>query len=80
MQNVALQLGLKSVRLYEEYATNKKEGNVFDDGFLICAGTWGVTASGLSDNYHDSTWNDVHNIWIGRQYFREVLLSDLIKN
>jgi hypothetical protein len=80
MQKAANVLGLKSVRLYEEYATNKKEVNVFDDDFLICAGTWGATASGLSDYYHDSTWNDVHNIWVGRQYFRTVLLSDLTKN
>jgi hypothetical protein len=80
MQKAANVLGLKSVRLYEEYATNKKEVNIFDDDFLICAGTWGATASGLSDNYHDSTWNDVHNIWVGRQYFRTVLLSDLTKN
>ncbi|HMC01413.1 MAG TPA: hypothetical protein VKN14_10310 [Flavobacteriaceae bacterium] len=79
MQKVAHNLGMKSVRLYEEYATNSKPVNIFDDDFLICAGTWGATASGLSDNYHDSTWNDSHNVWIGRQYFRDVLLSDIKK-
>ena len=77
MQKAAVNLGLKSVNLYQEYSTKAKAMNVFDDDFLICAGTWGATASGLSDNYHDSTWNEVHNVWIGRQYFREVLLSDL---
>jgi len=77
MQKVAAMLGIKTVRLYEEYATNAKAQNVFDDAFLLCAGTWGATASGLSDNLHNSTWNKGHNIWIGRQYFRDVLLSDL---
>lgn len=79
MQNVAKQLKMTSVRLYEEYATNKKDLNVFDDGLLTSAGTWGATASGLSDFYHNSTWNEGHNIWIGRQYFRDVLISDLEK-
>lgn len=79
MQNVAKKLKIPSVRLYEEYATDKKDQNVFDDAFLTSAGTWGTTASGLSDFYHNSTWNEGHNIWIGRQYFRDVLLSDLEK-
>ena len=79
MQKVAKQLKIPSVRLYEEYATNLKDQNVFDDAFLVCAGIWGATASGLSDYYHDSTWNEGHNIWIGRQYFRDVLLTDLKK-
>ncbi|TVZ60025.1 hypothetical protein NA63_2571 [Flavobacteriaceae bacterium MAR_2010_105] len=79
MQKVANRLALKSVRLYEEYATNQKPINVFENAFLLCAGTWGATASGLSDHFHDSTWNEGHNVWIGRQYFRDVLLSDLKK-
>jgi len=79
MQKVARSLGIKSVRLYEEYATNKKDQNVFDAAFLVCAGTWGATASGLSDHQHNSTWNESHNIWIGRQYFRDVSLDELEK-
>jgi len=79
MQKVASSVGIKIVRLYEEYATNAKEQNVFGDEFLVCAGTWGATASGLSDELHNSTWNEGHNIWIGRQYFRDVLLVDLKK-
>ncbi|MGM5470107.1 PIG-L family deacetylase [Flavobacteriaceae bacterium LMO-SS05] len=79
IQKVAAGLNIPSVRMYEEYATNLKEKNMDDDAFLVCAGTWGATASGLSDYFHDSTWNDEHNIWIGRQYFRDVLLSDLKK-
>jgi len=77
MQKVAGALGIKSVRLYEEYATNAKDQNIFGDDFLLCAGTWGATASGLSDKFHNSTWNEGHNIWIGKQYFRDVLLTDL---
>jgi len=79
MQKVASSVGIKTVRLYEEYATNAKEQNVFGDEFLLCAGTWGATASGLSDEFHNSTWNEGHNIWIGRQYFRDVLIVDLKK-
>ena len=79
IQNVAKKLKIPSVRLYEEYATNKKDQNIFNDGFLTSAGTWGATASGLSDFYHNSTWNEGHNVWIGRQYFRDVLLFDLEK-
>ena len=79
MQKVARNLGIKTVRLYEEYATNSKDQNVFADDFLLCAGTWGATASGLSDYFHNSTWNEGHNIWIGKQYFREVSLDDLEK-
>lgn len=79
MQKVARLLKITSVRMYEEYATSSKPMNIFDDAFLNCAGTWGATASGLSDNNHDSTWNEGHNVYIGRQYFRDVLLSDLEK-
>lgn len=79
MQKVARVLGIKTVRLYEEYATNVKDQNVFDDDFLTCAGTWGATASGLSDHSHNSTWNEGHNSWIGRQYYRDIPLADLEK-
>ena len=79
MQKVARDLCVNMLRLYEEYATNSKAQNVFDDAFLLSAGTWGATASGLSDYFHHSTWNEGHNIWIGRQYFREVSLEDLEK-
>ncbi|MEQ9425245.1 MAG: PIG-L family deacetylase [Cyclobacteriaceae bacterium] len=80
LQDVAKSLGLKSVRLYQEYATNKKPYNVDGDYFLICAGTWGATASGLSDSKHYSTWDKIHNSWIGRQYFRVVRLEDIVRD
>lgn len=77
LQNVARKLNLKTVRLYEEYVTSNKPHNVFPDDFMISAGCWGATASGLSDMGHYSTWDKVHNAWIGRQYFREVDLNEL---
>ena len=77
MQKVAKGLGITHVNLYQEYATNKKEMNITGDEFLLCAGTWGATASGLSDSYHYSTWDSGHNAWIGRQYMRRVKLSDI---
>ncbi len=71
MQDLAKEMKINSIRLYQEYATSEKEMNIKDEEFLISAGTWGATASGLSDHNHYSTWDRVHNSWIGRQYFRE---------
>lgn len=70
-QEIAEELEVESIRYYIEYATNSQPMNVVDEAFLISAGTWGATASGLSDMGHYSTWDPVHNSWIGRQYFRE---------
>lgn len=55
---------------YQNYVTSKKENNVSEEDYLISAATWGVTASGISDKEHYSTWDSVHNAWIGKQYFR----------
>jgi hypothetical protein len=30
----------------------------------------------LSDYQHSSTWDSVHNSWIGRQYYREEVLDE----
>lgn len=70
-QSIARDAGVQTIRFYQEYSTNKKPLNVFDVELLNCAGTWAATASGLSDMGHNSTWDEVHNSWIGRQYFRE---------
>ena len=70
-QSIAREAGAAIIRFYQEYATNQKPLNVEGREFLNCAGTWGATASGLSDSGNTSTWDDVHNSWIGRQYFRE---------
>lgn len=75
MQDVASDLNVSLIRYYEEYSTNKKPINVEGADFLNCAGTWGATASGLSDMGHYSTWDSTHNSWIGRQYYREEKLG-----
>ena len=75
-QSIAKDLKVDKLRLYTEYATSEQPMNIFDEEFLVCAGTWGATASGLSDHEHYSTWDRVHNAWIGRQYFREIELSE----
>src|SRR5690606_25180658 len=46
--------------------------NVFNEDYLISAGTWGATGSGLSDNFHNPTWDNIHNVWVGKQYFRTI--------
>ncbi|MBT8254762.1 MAG: PIG-L family deacetylase [Bacteroidia bacterium] len=72
MQKLSKRFKNVELYLYEEYASSKKPLNIFNDDFLISAGTWGATASGLSDMNHNSTWDEGHNVWIGRQYFRVI--------
>ena len=33
-------------------------------------GTWSATTSALADNHAPSTWNALHNSWLGRDYQR----------
>ena len=75
VQDVARELGKGSINLYIDYHSNTLPLNVFDAHFLLCAGTWGATASGLSDMGHYSTWDNAHNSWIGRQYYRTVMIG-----
>jgi len=75
MQDVARDLNVASVNLYLEYITNGMDQNIVGNDYLISAGTWAATASGLSDFYHKSTWDSVHNVWIGKQYFRSMKIS-----
>ena len=60
------------MNLYTEYHTNSLSQNVFGSDYLVSAGTWGATASGLSDYFHGSTWDNSHNAWIGKQYYRRI--------
>ncbi len=75
MQSIVKNLNVSLIRYYQEYATNKKPMNVEGADFLMSAGTWGTTASGLSDMGHYSTWDKTHNSWIGRQYYREEVIE-----
>ncbi len=72
MQDIAKDLNVTSINLYLEYVTSGKEQNIFGNDFLVSAGTWAATASGLSDFNHKSTWDPIHNVWLGKQYFRTV--------
>ncbi len=72
MQDVANEIGGVTLNLYQEYNTSGKAQNVSNQELIISAGTWGATASGLSDNCHHSTWDNGHNGWIGKQYFRTI--------
>jgi hypothetical protein len=72
LQEISKELQNVTVYLYEEYASRQKPINVFPEDYLISAGTWGATASGLSDRGYYPTWDKVHNSWVGRQYFRKL--------
>ena len=76
MQGLAKDAGTNIIRYYIEYHSNTLPMNVFPEDYLISAGVWGATASGLSDMEHYSTWDATHNSWIGRQYYREEVLDE----
>ena len=61
---------------YVEYHTNNLPINIFPEEYQINVGTWGATTSGISDFGHNSTWDEVHNSWLGRQYFTKHLIRD----
>ena len=70
LQDVAQNIGGVKINLYTDYNSYGKPQNVFGDDYLISAGTWAVTTSGISDNSYNGTWDNGHNAWIGKQYFR----------
>lgn len=70
MEEVAARLPCARVSRHEEYATRDRKPNVTGDDYLIDAGTWAATASGLSDLHAGSTWEPGHNVWVGRDYYR----------
>lgn len=70
IQDVLPKLGKAKLYLYTNYATALQPNNTDQQGFLISAATWGATTSGISDYRHYSTWDNVHNAWIGKQYYR----------
>ena len=70
LQHVAQSIGGVKLNLYTEYSSTSMPQNLFNDNYLINVGTWAVTTSGISDNSRDGTWDNIHNAWIGKQYFR----------
>jgi LmbE family N-acetylglucosaminyl deacetylase len=70
MEEIAARLPCARVSRHQEYASNKRKPNVTGGNYLIDAGTWAATASGLSDSHAGSTWEPGHNSWLGRDYHR----------
>jgi hypothetical protein len=70
MEEVAARLPCARVSRHQEYATRDRRVNVRGADYLIDAGTWAATASGLSDSHAGSTWEPGHNVWVGRDYHR----------
>jgi len=70
MEEVAARMPCARVTRHEEYATRDRKINVTGVDYLIDAGTWAATASGLSDLHAGSTWEPGHNAWLGRDYQR----------
>ena len=60
---------------YIDYQTANLEGNLERDEILINSGTWGATASGLSDQRHASLWDEYHTTYLDRQYYRVLPIS-----
>jgi LmbE family N-acetylglucosaminyl deacetylase len=70
MEDVAVRLPCARVTRHQEYATRDRRPNVSGVDYMIDAGTWAATASGLSDFHAGSTWEPGHNAWLGRDYHR----------
>ncbi|MBO6536149.1 MAG: PIG-L family deacetylase [Balneolaceae bacterium] len=70
LQQIAQSFPGCTLNLYAEYHTRTLPNNVFPKEYELSVGTWGATASGLSDFGHYSTWDEVHNSWLGKQYVR----------
>jgi len=55
----------------ERYITEIKISNIAYVELFADIGTWAVTTSGIADHYHPSTWDFIHNHWLGKAYSRE---------
>jgi LmbE family N-acetylglucosaminyl deacetylase len=70
MEEIVERLPCARVSRHQEYVTRDRRPNVTGADYLIDAGTWAATASGLSDFHAGSTWEPGHNVWVGRDYHR----------
>lgn len=61
---------------HDTYSTRTRPENVFGTALAIDLGTWAATASGLSDGHAASTWEPVHNSWLGRSFARQAELTE----
>ena len=60
---------------YIDYQSANLESNLERSEILINSGTWGATASGLSDHRHASLWDEYHTTYLDRQYYRVLPIS-----
>lgn len=72
VQGVLPRLPCATVYRYDTYDIRNRPVNLKGDDLLVSAGIWAATTSGLSDNYANSTWEPLHNSWVGRLYYRSV--------
>ena len=72
IQDILRPMTDKSIKInfYIDDHSSSLSKNLSEDDYLIKVGTWGATNSGITDNSHRSTWEPIHNNWLGRQYFR----------
>ncbi|MCL3780776.1 hypothetical protein EMN47_10320 [Prolixibacteraceae bacterium JC049] len=70
MQELASGIANAEVRLYQMYVTRNRAANLSGNDYYINAGTWAATTSGLGDMFHSTTWDNTHNSWVDKQYFR----------
>lgn len=77
LNDVANNFSNPALNYYVDYYSASRPANILGDDLLVNSGTWGVTASGISDLNSYSTWDYAHNIWLSRQYFRSVNPSNL---
>lgn len=75
VQEAARGVGQHTLYRYVNYATAQHPPNLNEDDFMLSAATWGVTASGLGDFKHYTTWDNIHNAWVGKQYFRKQVIT-----
>lgn len=61
-----------SQRLYLGYASAKQPVNLGGMEARIEAATWGITAATLAEAGFTNPWDNGHNAWLERQYFRVV--------
>lgn len=69
VQDVVNEIGNATLFLYQNYSTGELPDNIDETEEMLCAATWGVTTACLAKNGHYATWDNVHNAWIGKQYF-----------
>jgi hypothetical protein len=57
-------------RFYLDYTISSKPINLSPEDLQIQAGVFAVTVATVSRLGYQSTWDDIHRSWIGRQYLR----------